>query len=1170
MWIGHIDVPQAVLDAADAGRLVIFVGAGASRAAPSDLPDFADLVRGIGTRTERIPTADEVMHPDVFLGRLGDSGIDVHHLVAAEIDRAGSRPNALHAAIVGLAASCPAARLVTTNYDRHLTSAAVAQGLSLKHYEGPALPLGDDFDGIVHLHGSLDQPTRRLVVTDSDFGNAYLREAWAARFLERMFSAFTVLFIGYSHGDVVMQYLARSLGPNESRFVLTEDAQNAEWRRLGVTPISYPNDSGDHSALPASLERWVEMATMGRVEHRARIADLVSGEPPSIPEEVSYIESALGDPERIRYFAEKARFEDADRRHRWFSWIEDRPPFSNLFNPQTSREPTAVVLMSWIAEQYILDESGTGVALRAFRNRVWPSDTWQVIAQSLLARKGEFPRWLSPWLQLVLQNAPRCKDDLLDLMLSEKDWSTNFELALLLLEDRTRPHLKPAMDFGGGLDAPRFEVDLCGDEYWLTENWTNIFLPVINDHLEDLLSLVSEQITRVYRSLDGLSSDRTFDPISFSRAAIERHEQDDHRDAIDALIDAARDGIEASVSGHPSIAKRFLGAWCRSSATILRRLAVHGWRIRADVHPDEKLTWVREENLLWDTPLQHEVYQLLRDTLPTASEEAARRLIEEAVAGPIGDEDDERSSRRCYNLLGWLADSAPDLTVASRAYEEAQKAHPQYRRREHPDLNHYGSVGFVEDALPFSAAEFHELVLHDPTEALARLREFDTETHALEGPTWTGALRSLQACITAYPEDGKRVAPVLQPQDTDIRASLIRGWGAATLQPGLIRQVLSLIAGWDPDEIRRPTCSMLSNGGGPEHPTPWHHIEQARQLASALWPPSEVSGGIIGGSDFLMEAINHPAGDLAKFWSKVAQWDWSQNEPRWGGIPDSVVAELDRLVRAANRNGLLARTFLASQLHFFFAADPDWCQSRLLPILDWAADREQTAAAWQGFLTWGRWNDALLQAGLLDGYLETAAHAEDLPKELLRQLAGHLTSIAMYAHVDPSTWLRRFVVAAPEELRVLWAKQVNFALTQLDPGQAPIQWERWIEAYWSERNHSVPLPYTCAEASATAGWVLGLDGVRSQAIDLVLGSGAGLGQGDRLLSRIADLDVSVGADDWARLVTHLLKNTKEPHWAVGYHLKAIVPQLRAADPSLDLSQLINEAMRLGAIDADDW
>lgn len=232
----------------------------------------------------------------------------------------------------------------------------------------------------------------------------------------------------------------------------------------------------------------------------------------------------------------------------------------------------------------------------------------------------------------------------------------------------------------------------------------------------------------------------------------------------------------------------------------------------------------------------------------------------------------------------------------------------------------------------------------------------------------------------------------------------------------------------------------------------------------------------------------------------------------------------------------------------------------------------EAAAAWQGFLTWGRWNEALLQAGLLDGYVATAAHADELSSDLRRQLAIHLTSIAMFAPVDPATWLTRFVLEAPEDLRVSWVQQVEHALIQIEAGEAPSQWERWIRAYWSGRNQSIPRRFTSAEASATGAWVVGLPGVRDQAIDLVLASQASLDQDGGFLYRLKDLDVAAEASDWTRLLTHLLKNTKGGNSGTSgtHYLRKIVPKLRQGKPAPDLTELINEAMRLGATDAADW
>lgn len=1174
MWLGEIDVPQVVLDAADEGTLVFFVGAGASRSHPSSLPDFLQLVAAIGARAGRDLTKKDKRQPDVFLGRLEDDGIDVHQLVADAIDQSESKANEVHTAIVGIAGASRVARVVTTNYDLHLTEAATSLGLDLKIYEAPALPVGDDFDGIVHLHGSLLQPSRYLVATDSDFGRAYLREAWAARFLERMFSAFTVVFVGYSHGDVVMQYLARSLGRDQNRYVLTDDGQNADWRRLGLTPIAYPNEAGDHAILSTSLERWRVVASMGRVEHRARIGELMAADPPTIPEEVSYLETVLAHPERVRYFVERAIFADEDRAKRWLAWIETRPVFSRIFSPASASAPSVQSLVAWLANHYVVREETSPGLLRAFRDSPWPRDTWSAVMSALVGVKGVFPNWLGPWLNLALQNAPSERLDLLDMVLSDKDWSENFDLALRVFEHRTRPLITSAFNFAGNDAPPRFEVRLAGDEYWLSEAWTQIILPVLAEHLSEVLELSTAQISRAYRTLRSLDPVHRFDSLSFSRSAIEPHEQDAHRGPIDVVIDAARDSIESAMATDVALGAGYLATWLASPNALLRRLAVHGWRVRQDLSVDEKVAWVLQGDLMWEVELQHEVFLLLRDALPNADGETARRLVEKAADGPPTDgpqeiNDDGHNAYRAYNLLAWLEASAPDLAPVTRAFESAQAKHPEFQRREQPDLSHSMTSGFVEDALPFTAAELHGLIVDAPDSALERLREFRAQTHGLTGPTWTGALRSLRACVAAYPDDGLSVAVMLRSDDQEFKASIVQGWGTSVLADDQVEEIIATISGWDADEIRRPVAAMLSDGGGPDHPTDWHAYAAARALASRLWPAETTEAAISGGADLLAEAINHPAGDLAEFWTKAVQWEWTQNEAAWEGIPTEIGLALDVMVWAPDRNGLLARSYLASQLHFYFGADREWCQTRLLPLFAWTNEPD-SAAAWQGFLAWGRWNDALLQAGLLEAYIATTARIEDLPNDLARQLALHLASVATHAAADPGKWLTNFVLTAAPDLRVLWAKQVGRTLCDLDHAESTRQWERWIHEYWAGRVQSVPLPFTVAEASATAGWAMGLPNERDQVADLVLGSTASLDDQHGFLHRLSQMDLVGDAGAWARILTHLMKNTRSGNWGVGYFLEKIVPELRAGDPEPDLSELVDQAMRLGATNAADW
>ncbi|WP_341358944.1 DUF4020 domain-containing protein [Georgenia sp. M64] len=1161
MWIRNVDVSSELVAAARAGRLVLFVGAGASRDEPAGLPDFGSLIAEIGRVVDSPPSDDDKRHPDVYLGRLADKGIDVHRLVANSINKAGARPNALHQSIVRLASVHPAPRIVTTNYDVHLTTAALDEGLALPVYEAPALPVGDDFQGIVHLHGSLDQEPRRLVVTDKDFGRAYLLEAWAARFLERMFSAFTVLFIGYSHGDVVMQYLARSLGPSGKRFVCTSDGDDPTWRQYGLTPVPYIAVDGDHAALPTFVARWAELSSMGQTQHRALTATLVAAGPPTIPEEVSYLDEVLEHPERIRYFVEKARGRD------WLAWVAERPAFQSLFDRDRAGTDPARTLMSWVADHCMLDESTSPLALEAMRDKPWPPETRQTVVHRLLAYDGEMASWLSPWLLLAVQNAPGSREDLLDMLIASADWRVNVGLAITLLEDRTRPVLKPAISFVES-EIARFEVDLPGDEYWLSEAWSKVFTPVLDKHLAAITASVDEQIARIYRAFHSLGSD--FDPLSFRRSAIEPHEQDSFQQPIDVLINAARDCIEYALDHDIHLADRYIESWTTRGEAIFRRLAVHGWRIRADRTVDEKLRWLEAQNWLWELPLQHEVYLLLHEALPTASDEIVQAFLDAAKVGPPSDGDDDVSPYRSYNLLAWLARSAPGRPLVSQAFEDSQSAHPEYAPRKHPDLNSYITSGVVEDASPYSADELHARIAEDPGAAIAGLRDFQFDSFAFTGPTWTGVLRSLQACVSAYPDDGLTLVTVLQPDDGDIRNSIIHGWNTADLDEQAVGNVLSAIDTWDRDEIRHAAAKMLANGGSQTNPTPWHRYARARDTARNLWLTEAEPGAIDARGDLLMEAINHPAGDLAQFWSKVAQWEWTLAGDTWDGLPDELTSELDRMVSADDRNGLLASTFLASQLHFYFAADQEWAKSRLIPLFDWGGDQERARGAWQAFLTWGRPNDGLLAAGLLDAYVETCSHVDALEPRIAQELSTQLASISLRAGENPLGWLPRFVLAAPEGLRVSWAEQVGRFLEELAPDEAGTQWERWISGYWSGRLQSTPLPLTSAEASAMARWLIGLPTVREQAVTLLVQTPAGLPERGRLLHRIRDLDLAADAERWATSITHLLRGTTGPAWSLGHNLKAIVEQLRAADPTPDLSELIDEALRLGVTDAAEW
>lgn len=1193
MWFRKVEVPDELVEAATEGKLVLFVGAGASLDEPSGLPDFANLVRDVGARANSVPTERDLERPDVFLGDLADLEIDVHTLVANAINKPGSRPNRLHEAIIDLAQVHPNPRVVTTNYDLHLEQASRSKGLDLDVYRAPALPVGDDFTGIVHLHGALDQPPRKLVVTDEDFGHAYLREAWAARFLDRMFSAFSVAFIGYSHGDIVMQYLARSLGREGRRFVFTDDADSREWRRLGLRPVHYPVDGSSHVALVDGLERWAELTSWGRLAHRRRIAELVGNGPPTIPEEVSYLEQALGDPERVRYFTEQARGSD------WLLWAANRPEFNWLFSPTApsgADRTVAQALTTWVADQYVMDEQESPTALRLLRSRPWSPGMWDTVAHRLFAQERRVPDWQVPWLVLVLHRSPADDGDLLDMLLCKESWKERPDLALMLLEHRTRSLPRSGLDFGPSSDAPRFEVAFMGDDHWLDEAWKKVFIPLLPQHAPELLDLAVRQLRDANRLAGALQPG--FDALSFGRSAIEPHPQDEFREVADVLIDAARDSLEHLLHASPQEGAAAVDRLARAHVPILRRLAVHAWRLREDRSPDEKLRWILDENLLFDLDLQHEVYMLLEDTVALASDDAVGAVLDRAKDGP--QDGAEHSPYVSYNLLAWLHSAAPENATIAEEFTTLQEQNPEFEPREHPDLNMTMTSGFVENAEPFTRDELHGLIASNPDEAYAAIRSYATaDEFRLKGPTWTGALNALRGCVTHYPGDGIRLAEALAPDDTDVRDALVRAWSAANLSSTpeqasgvetldqtrphrndvTPHDVLTVIASWPVDAVRSAVANMFARGGTADHPTAWHTLIPARRLATDLWPTTQVTGNVVDSEDHYFEAINHPAGDLAQFWMNVVAHEWRAHTDTWSGLPDELRAELDRMVHDQSRNGLLARVLLSTRLRFFTGADPAWARSRLMPLFSWdrdTADAFEVRGIWRSFVQFGQYDDQILADGLLDAMLVTTRRADDLEDdEAVAQLGRQLATVALKSSLDPKGWLPTLTTDAPSVLQLAWIRSVGRQLGEMDPKDASAQWTRWIREYWTGRIDSLPRPLTTDEASAMALWVLGLPDDRLAAVELVERTNAGLAKDDRVLMHLTGSgreheDLTRDPQIWTRYLVHLLRGTTDPPWALDHYLREIVSALRPVAPPRLLTELIEEAMRLGCIDAADW
>ena len=283
------DIPDALLEAHEDGRVVFFCGAGISY--PAGLPGFKGLVEQIyqlnGTARSNIEQEafgrgqfDATL--DLLERRLPGGRLAVRSALAKALKPTLRRKGAIdtQVALLRLARDREGAlRLVTTNFDRVFHAAAKRTGQKLQTHAAPMLPIpkNSHWNGLVYLHGLLP-PTaestalNRLVVTSGDFGKAYLTERWAARFVSELFRNYVVCFVGYSINDPVFRYMMDALAADRMLGEATqlawalgdckpgqEHRKALEWGAKGVTPILYE--------VPAGSEERREIDIAPRKRH---------------------------------------------------------------------------------------------------------------------------------------------------------------------------------------------------------------------------------------------------------------------------------------------------------------------------------------------------------------------------------------------------------------------------------------------------------------------------------------------------------------------------------------------------------------------------------------------------------------------------------------------------------------------------------------------------------------------------------------------------------------------------------------------------------------------------------------------------------------------------------------------------------------------------------------
>lgn len=1164
--LGAIEFDDRILDALRDDKLVVFAGAGVSMGPPSNLASFWKLTCDIAQGTGLEPTEPL----DRFLGQLHHRKVAVHERAAQLLSPAGSAPNALHQDLLRLFRTVERVRLVTTNFDLHFeTAASTLFGSTPEVYRAPALPLGYDFTGIVHVHGALPR-ARDLVLTDADFGRAYLTEGWGRRFLVDVFRQFTVLFVGYSHNDVVMHYLARALPVDgvAGRFALTDEY--GSWDLLGIKPIRFTKGAGAdaYKELYDGVQRLAERATRGALDWQNRMAEIGSRIPPADEEAISEVEQALREVHTTRFLTNVAR--DVE----WPRWLNARKHLDALFGTVDLSEREKL-LAWWLAEHFVIAHADTVFELVAAHGLRLNPLFWWSIGRELGVNKdkplGESA--LKRWVTILLASAPNQADHHVLMWLAERCASHNavpLTLKVFLTMSEHRLSIKPGFRWhdeedharGRRLDA---DCPLRADHWSLNEIWTKHIRPHLASVAQPLLSGITRRLEDIHGELSAWEkASREWDPVSYGRSAIEPHEQDRYPEAVDVLIDAARDALEWLATNAPALLDAWVEKLATSDVPLLRRLAIHAITVHPGKSADDRLNWLLARIGLHDLSEHHEVHRAVALSYAVAGDAARQAVVDAVLVHQLPASDDwtaeQRTSRSHFDWLTWLLRAKPDCAAAEASLAPIRATYPDWRLSEHPDLTHwFGSADWVGSQSPWS---IEQILARTPGEQLDDLLNFQGKR--FDGPDREGLIATIKDVCKQNTPWAFDLAEVLAERSlwaSDLWPAVIRGLQEAELPLDGWRALLAISAKTElltahAHDVANLLYALVRDGG---KPFALELLEQANDIASPLWQALQPNLQDDDIDDWLSRAINRPAGVVVEFWINGLSLLMRGKKGAERALPDNYRQWFTMVVQDATSKGGLGRSLLASQTAFLFGLDEPWTRQHLIPLFS-DVDRHKFAQAWDGFLVWGRLYPTLVEA-LMPAFLGALQRiSADLP-DRRRRFIEFYTALAVFHVADPTQQLlpALFQQGSMED-RIGFASHLGYFLRQMQPATKKQMWDTWLQRYWLGRLQGVLAALDETEIRKMLEWLPHLGEIFPVASSLAVRAPTIQIEHSHLLFELRDNDlVTSYPTETTELLIYLC------NCVVGYHaadLRTVAARLTALAPALRRS--LDEALaRLG-------
>lgn len=1024
----NIEYPELLVEAIKNDKLVIFCGAGISMSEPTKLPSFHELSEKIAELTNKEKRNDE--SDEQYLGRVENLDYDVHSKVCDILSATQTQPNTNHEALIDFFKKD--IRIVTTNYDIMLESALEKKDRKARIYSYPALPYGDKFNGIVHLHGEVANP-QDIVLTDSDFGKSYMYHGNVTTFLRTLFeSEYTVLFIGYSYNDIVMKYFTRSLPDlsGKKRYIFTSKDQASNYIPLGLTPIIH--EKNNYKQIYDSLLRVSNLVTRDDNSWSLRIKDISEEVPNKINDEFDFeIKEILNNIHYSDKFFSKIKSRD------WAEYLFNKGYFDDIFS-SNKVDDFGIQRIEWLSREIIINETDLFLKFCYDKDFIL-SKKLQIEIAKIICNKNTKIEKIEKLINLIDFNN-------LDFMLAGRLLDVCYKNTPKLdfvASEIYSSSLSIVLDKKTIIYTDKIGIDFKFENYIMEELWDKYKL-FKNKYYINILNNISNQLYKLKRyKIMGFN----IEEFEFASFYPRPEEYISNLEQFLIILKELLLGMDNKNKEY------WYKTYISSDIPILLRSSLLILRHMSNVTGKEKLNLLKSNNIrILDVSLMEELFWLYADIFPLLNSNDKKIFLDEIMNEEKLDENytDKTYFYQKYNLLIWLQRFDKSNQDIINNINSIKERYDYFKPRENPEKS-IGptTVRWGDAQLPYTE-----------TEIVNNLEKIIDELLSYEGDGFERAVRitlisKLEKICSENENFRDKLIELLIKEnelDTDLRRGIIMSLEKSNLSEQKLIYTFGKVF-FNPLidiynlEISRVIFSIVNSRKSISD----NLVDFFYEKINLLWKYS--SNTEEKSLDYMTRALNSSKGNLALSLIKLIEISVKNSGEKY--LEDRFKDFLEQMLNEEGYND--SSVVILGNASFFYSIDSDWCEKFILDKYR-SNDDEILKMAWSGFV---------YQSFL---YTEFALIFEPIYHEAIKNInifdenirkkifKGYMSLIFNFSENPMEDYIPNiFRDSMTEEILYLFYSELSLYIDNLDKFGKEEIFYKWIKDFLYRRSEGYPI-----------------------------------------------------------------------------------------------------------------